>query len=165
MTTIKFLYIILLVLFCQLSAMNPAGKTNYAQADAFAGVSTLGPAHGTNLHIPVTGKYLLSARYFKTQSVALWSVEEVDEEDLTDVSLMISYKYNNKLIFSSGLGYAIGTKIEDNEEKYFRSFSLPVNLYFDTISFKHAGLGLNFFATVNPDITATGLSLALSFKL
>jgi hypothetical protein len=148
-----------------MAAMNLYGKINYTQIDAFAGVSMIGPAYGANLHIPVTEKYLLSARYLNTQSVLLWSVEEVDEENLTDASLMISYRYDRKLILSSGIGYVLGTKIKDQKEHDFNSFSLPVNLYFEMFSFKHAGIGLNFFATINPQISTTGLSLALSFKL
>jgi|YelNatPaOPRAMG01_1025707.scaffolds.fasta_scaffold00561_5 hypothetical protein len=138
---------------------------NYYWATVGIGLGAMGDK-GTSFSLNANITYQFDKNMLSLRVV---DVGKVFGKNLTDFGLLYGYSLNSTSFFSSiGAGFAIVSEIKDNglfnkSENIGPTIGLPIEAQLFWRPITAFGLGLYFFADVNPENFFVGTTLSLQF--
>ena len=163
-----FVLSFLLLSFNSTYSQNKKDTTNenYYWATVGIGLGTIGDGKGTSFSLNANIAYQFDKNMLSLRVV---DVGKVFGKNLTDYGLLYGYSLNSTSFFSSiGAGFAIVSGIKDNglfnkSENIGPTVGLPIEAKLFWRPITAFGLGLYFFADVNPENFFAGTTLSLQF--
>ncbi len=132
------------------------------QLDFNLGTSNIGASLSAVCHYQISGNHFISARDIYSGDLDL--IFPSVFSDMREISLLYTYRFEERLLLSTGIGYSWG-KIKENfdeEPLFFDTPSLPFNIYFNYLTDPPFKLGITWFTILNDKMSIWGISLSFS---